>query len=63
MPVKAQNSVKIVERYYSPLHRIYYIIITELLNISKDIALCLITAPIIPTSIYAFSTPSAYLRV
>ena len=39
MPVKAYNSVRIVERYHGPLHRIYYIIITELLDISKDIAL------------------------
>jgi len=28
-----------VERYYSPLRRIYYIITTELPDISKDIAL------------------------
>ena len=28
-----------VECYYSPLRRIYYIITAELLNISKDIAL------------------------
>jgi len=28
-----------VERYYSPLRRIYYIIITELPDINKDIAL------------------------
>jgi len=28
-----------VERYYSPLHRIYHIIIAELLDIGKDIAL------------------------
>ena len=39
MPVKAYNLVGIIERYYSPLHRIYHIIITELLDISKDIAL------------------------
>jgi hypothetical protein len=28
-----------VERYYGPLYRIYYIITTELPDISKDIAL------------------------
>ena len=39
MPVEAHNLVKIVKRYYSPLRRIYRIITTELLNISKDIAL------------------------
>ena len=39
MPVKAHNSVKIVKHYYGPLCCIYYIIITELLDIGKDIAL------------------------
>ena len=39
MPVKAHNLVGMVERYYSPLHCIYYIIIAELLDISKDMAL------------------------
>jgi len=39
VPVKAYNLVRIVERYYSPLRRIYYIIIAELLDISKDMAL------------------------
>jgi hypothetical protein len=39
MPVKAHNLVRIVERYYSPLYHIYYIIIIELLDINKDIAL------------------------
>ena len=39
MPVKAHNLVGIVERYYGPLCRIYYIIITELPDISKDMAL------------------------
>ena len=28
-----------IERYYSPLHCIYHIIIAELLDINKDIAL------------------------
>ena len=39
MPVKAYNSIRMVERYHSPLHHIYYIIIAELPDISKDIAL------------------------
>ena len=39
MPVKAYNLVKIVERYYGPLYRIYHIIIAELLDINKNIAL------------------------
>jgi hypothetical protein len=39
MPIKAYNLVRIVERYYSPLCRIHYIIIIELLDISKDMAL------------------------
>jgi hypothetical protein len=37
--IKAYNLIGMVERYYSPLRRIYYIITTELLDISKDIAL------------------------
>ena len=37
--IEAHNLVRIVERYYSPLHRIYRIITTELLDIGKDIAL------------------------
>jgi hypothetical protein len=39
MPVKTYNLVKMVERYYSLLRRIYHIIIAELLDINKDIAL------------------------
>ena len=39
MPVKAHNSVRIVEHYHGPLHHIYHIIITELPDISKDVAL------------------------
>ena len=39
IPVEAHNSVKMVERYYGPLRRIYYIIIAELPDINKDIAL------------------------
>ena len=39
MPVKAHNLVGMVKRYYGPLRHIYHIIITELLDISKDMAL------------------------
>jgi len=39
VPIKAHNLVKIVECYYSPLCCIYYIIIIELPDINKDIAL------------------------
>jgi len=39
VPIKAYNLVRMVERYYGPLRRIYYIIIAELPDISKDIAL------------------------
>ena len=39
MPIKAHNLVRMVERYYGPLCHIYYIIIMELLDIGKDIAL------------------------
>src|SRR6266566_8354630 len=39
VPVKAHNLVGMVERYYGPLRHIYHIIIAELLDISKDMAL------------------------
>jgi hypothetical protein len=39
MPIKAHNSVGIVECYYGPFYYIYHIIIAELLDINKDIAL------------------------
>jgi hypothetical protein len=39
MPVKAYNLVKIVKRYYGPFYYIYHIIITELPDISKEMAL------------------------
>ena len=39
MPIKAYNLVGIIKCYYSPLHRIYRIIIAELLDIGKNIAL------------------------
>jgi len=37
--VKAYNLISIVERYYSPLRRIYYIITSKILGIDKDIVL------------------------
>ena len=39
MPIKAYNLIKMVKRYYSPLYYIYHIIIAELLDINKNIAL------------------------
>ena len=39
MPVKAYNLVRMVKHYYSPLYYIYHIIIIELSDISKDMAL------------------------
>ena len=39
VPVKAHNLVEMVKRYYGPLCCIYHIIIAELLDINKDIAL------------------------
>ena len=39
VPVKAHNSIKMVERYYSPLRQAYQIIITEIPNINKEIGL------------------------
>jgi len=39
VPVKAYNLISIVERYYGPLRRIYYIITSKILGINKDIAL------------------------
>jgi hypothetical protein len=39
VPVKAYNLISIVERYYSPLQRIYYIITSKILGINKDIVL------------------------
>jgi len=37
--VKAYNLIGMVERYYGPLRRIYYIITSKILGIDKDIAL------------------------
>jgi len=39
VPVKAYNLVRIVKCYHGPLYYIYHIIIAELLDINKDIAL------------------------
>jgi hypothetical protein len=39
VPVEAHNLISIVERYHSPLRRIYYIITSKILGIDKDIAL------------------------
>ena len=39
VPVKAHNSIRMVERYYSPLHRAYQIIITEIPKINKEMGL------------------------
>jgi hypothetical protein len=39
VPVKAYNSIGIVERYYSPVRRAFNIISTEVQNIGNDIAL------------------------
>jgi hypothetical protein len=39
VPIKAYNSIGLVERYYRPLRRIYYIITTEAPDLSKDAAL------------------------
>ena len=37
--VKSHNSIKMVERYYGLLWQAYYIIMTEIPKISKEIAL------------------------
>jgi len=37
--VKAHNSIRIVERHYSPLRQAYQIIMTEIPNINKEIGL------------------------
>jgi hypothetical protein len=39
VPIEAYNLVGMVECYYGPLRRIYYIITTELPDIGKDMAL------------------------
>ena len=37
--VKLHNSIRIVERYYSPLRQAYQIIITKIPKINKEMAL------------------------
>jgi hypothetical protein len=39
MPVKAHNSMGIIERYHGLIRRVYSIITAEIPDISKDIAL------------------------
>ena len=39
VPVEAYNSIGMVERYYSPLRRVYQIIVVELPKINRDVAL------------------------
>ena len=39
VPIKAHNSVKKVEQYYTPLRRVYKIISLELENTSKELTL------------------------
>ena len=39
VPVEAHNLIKIVKHYHGPFYCIYHIIIAELLDINKDIAL------------------------
>jgi uncharacterized protein (UPF0248 family) len=39
VPIKAHNSVKKVERYYIPLHRVYEIISLKLKGVSEELTL------------------------
>jgi len=39
VPIKAYNSIGKVERYYTPLHRVYKIISLELEDTSKELTL------------------------
>jgi len=39
VPVEAYNSVGIVERYYSPVYRVYQIITSKVPSINKDVVL------------------------
>jgi hypothetical protein len=39
VPVESHNSIRMVERYHSPLQRAYQIIITKIPEISKEMAL------------------------
>jgi len=39
VPIKVYNSIRKVERYYTPLYRIYKIISSELEDASKELTL------------------------
>ena len=39
VPVKAHNSIKKVEQYYMPLHRVYKIISLKLKGVNKELTL------------------------
>ena len=39
VPIKVYNSIRKVERYYTPLRRIYKIISLELEDVSKELTL------------------------
>ncbi len=39
VPIEAQNSIGIVERYYGPIRRAYLIVLTKIPGISRDMAL------------------------
>ena len=39
IPVEAHNSIGIIEHYYSPIRHIYFIIMTEIQDINKDMTL------------------------
>jgi len=39
VPIKAHNNIKKVERYYTPLRRVYKIISLELKNASEELTL------------------------
>jgi hypothetical protein len=39
VPIKAYNSIKIVERYHGSIRRAYFIITIKIPGIDKDIAL------------------------
>ena len=56
IPVEAHNSVKIVKHYYSPLYHIYHIIIAELPDINKNIAL-----QIVFKAINNFTGPNSFI--
>jgi hypothetical protein len=39
VPVEAHNSISIVKRYHGLIRRVYQIIVSEILELNKDIAL------------------------